>query len=91
MDLSYTRAMVAAVLDGTVEQPDFAVDPIFGLNCPTSIKGVPGHLLQPCEAWPDKAAYEQTAIELARRFAEHFKKFVGIESSIAEAGPKLHP
>ncbi|MBW5445299.1 phosphoenolpyruvate carboxykinase (ATP) [Cohnella sp. CFH 77786] len=77
MDLSYTRAMVAAVLDGSIEQTDFAVDPIFGLQCPASLAGVPGQLLQPRDAWPDKAAYEKAAYELAERFASQFKRFEG--------------
>lgn len=91
MELSYTRTMVAAVLDGSIEQSEFAADPMFGLSCPVSLPGVPGQLLQPRNAWPDATAYDRTAKELAERFVNNFKRFEAMGASIADAGPKLQP
>lgn len=75
MNLSYTRAMVTAALDGTIEQADFTADPIFGLLCPDSINGVAGEVLQPRNTWQDKEAYDAAARELSDRFVRNFEKF----------------
>lgn len=75
MNLPYTRKMVTAALDGTIEQASFTADPIFGLLCPDSIPEVPAELLQPRNTWSDKEAYDVAANDLQERFKQNFKKF----------------
>jgi phosphoenolpyruvate carboxykinase (ATP) len=88
MNLSYTRAMVTAALDGTIEQAGFTADPAFGLECPDFIKGVPVQLLQPRKTWLDKEAYDAAASELSDRFVLNFRRFPNVDQSIAMAGPQ---
>src|SRR5712692_829614 len=58
MKLSYTREMVRAVLEGSLENATFNSDPIFGLNIPRHCQGVPDELLIPRNTWADKDAYD---------------------------------
>jgi phosphoenolpyruvate carboxykinase (ATP) len=75
MNLAWTRRMVSAAVDGSIEKANFAPDPVFGLLCPDHIEGVPDDILQPRNAWSDKAAYDAAARELSARFEQNFRKF----------------
>jgi phosphoenolpyruvate carboxykinase (ATP) len=53
-------------------------------------KGVPSELLNPREAWSDKAAYDIQAIKLAEAFNKNFEKFSqNTSSEILAAAPKV--
>jgi phosphoenolpyruvate carboxykinase (ATP) len=86
--LSYTRAIVHAVLAGELDGVKTETDPIFGLPIPTEIKGVPGKMLHPRDTWPDAAAYDAQARKLAKMFRENFEKFGSVDTAIKNAGPK---
>jgi len=86
MSLPYTRAMIRSLLDGRLSRAEFATESAFGLSIPTTCPDVPSELLNPRNAWKDKAAYDRTATELADRFARNFEKF-DVPESIREAGP----
>ena len=68
MSLPHTRALVTAALDGSLTGAEFTTEPAFGLSIPTSCPGVPAELLNPRNAWPDKAAYDRQAAALAAQF-----------------------
>ncbi|HZG14527.1 MAG TPA: phosphoenolpyruvate carboxykinase (ATP) [Candidatus Bathyarchaeia archaeon] len=87
MNLSYTRAMVTAALNGELEEAEFVIDPVFGVQVPTSCPGVLADVLQPRNTWADKEAYDQQAKELATRFHENFAKKFPDATEIAKAGP----
>jgi phosphoenolpyruvate carboxykinase (ATP) len=87
MSLPHTRAMVSAALDGTLKNQNFVKESYFGLMIPTAIDGVPSELLNPLNAWTDKAAYERAAADLSQRFAKNFEKFE-VSDTIKNAGPK---
>ncbi len=82
MKISHTRAMIRAILNGSLASVETKPDPIFGVNVPVSCPEVPAEVLQPRNTWADKDAYDQKARELARRFNENFKKY---ESGVSEA------
>jgi phosphoenolpyruvate carboxykinase (ATP) len=86
MDLAYTRAMVRAAVDGTLAQAELVPEAAFGLSIPTSCPGVPAHLLDPRNAWADKDAYDETAVDLAERFARNFERFEA-PGDVRRAGP----
>ena len=77
MRITYTRAMINAALDGRLAQASFALDPNFGVLVPDQCPGVPAEVLNPRNTWKDKAAYDERARNLTRRFAENFKQFEG--------------
>ncbi|MFZ1087078.1 MAG: phosphoenolpyruvate carboxykinase (ATP) [Terracidiphilus sp.] len=87
MSLKITRALVNAALDGRLEKVEFVTEPAFGLSIPVSCPEVPAEILNPRNAWADKAAYDKTAADLAARFEANFKQFDASEA-IRAAGPK---
>jgi phosphoenolpyruvate carboxykinase (ATP) len=88
MKISHTRAMIRAILSGSLANVETRPDPIFGVNVPVSCPEVPAEVLQPRNTWTDKDAYDQKARELARRFNENFKKY---ESGVSEAVRAVAP
>ena len=75
MKIAYTRAMLKAVLDGSLGKGEFVTDPNFGLLVPKACAGVPADVLQPKATWPDKKAYDVAAQDVARRFEKNFEQF----------------
>jgi phosphoenolpyruvate carboxykinase (ATP) len=88
MKLSYTRAMVHAVLSGSLDNAETRADPIFGLGMPTKIAGVPSEVLDPRSTWADSAAYDAQAKKLAEMFRTNFAKFGDTSEEIRNAGPR---
>jgi phosphoenolpyruvate carboxykinase (ATP) len=75
MSLPHTRALLRAVLTSQLKDVPFAPDSVFGLAIPATCPGVPDGVLRPRDSWPDKAAYDKKAKELAGRFNAEFKKY----------------
>jgi len=89
MNLSYTRAMVKAALNGELENVETAKDDIFGLEIPLQVPGVPNEVLIPEKTWTDKEAYHAKALDLASKFNENFKKFTNVSEEIVKLGGPL--
>jgi phosphoenolpyruvate carboxykinase (ATP) len=90
MKISYTRAMIRAILNGSLAQTATTPDPIFGVNVPVSCPDVPNEVLQPRNTWEDKEAYDASAKDLARRFNENFKKYeAGVSEAVRAVAPKV--
>jgi phosphoenolpyruvate carboxykinase (ATP) len=87
MKIAYTRAMVHAVLDGSLDGVSTRVDPVFGLTIPNAVPSVPVEVLDPRGTWPDPAGYDVQAKKLAAMFRENFEKFGSVAESIRAAGP----
>lgn len=85
--LPYTRAMVTAILDGSLDNAPTTEHPVFGLHMPTSVPGVPSEVLDPRNTWDDKDAYDQQAAKLAQLFRKNDAKF-DLPADIASGGPK---
>ena len=89
MKLSYTRAMITAALTGKLDDVKFEMLPIFDLEMPTACEGVPSEILNPRMTWADKAAYDETANNLAAKFVKNFEKFAAeTDPTILAAAPK---
>ncbi len=88
MKLSYTRAMVRDALNGALSKTPVKTDPIFGLQIPTMLDGVPSEVLDPRGTWSDGAAYDAQATKLAAMFRDNIKKFGDeVTPAILAAGP----
>ncbi|MBB6453391.1 phosphoenolpyruvate carboxykinase (ATP) [Salirhabdus euzebyi] len=87
MDLSHTRAMVRAALEGELNKTETVKDPLFGLEIPVHCPGVPNKVLIPRKTWKDPNQYDEKAKQLATQFHENFKKFPNVSDEIAQAGP----
>jgi phosphoenolpyruvate carboxykinase (ATP) len=73
-------------LDGSLRSAKFVKHPIFGLQMPTAVEGVPTEVLDPRNTWADKAAYDLKAKDLAMRFRANDAKFA-ITDEVRAAGP----
>jgi len=88
--IAYTRAMVRAALNGTLDGVAMRIDPHFGLSVPETCPDVPAELLDPRKTWADATSYEWQAQNLMAMFAENFRNFEGnVEDAIRQAGPLL--
>lgn len=89
MNLTYTRAMISAALNGSIESATYHADPTFGIFVPDHIDGVPSEVLIPRNTWEDKEQYDLIAKDLASRFNQNFEQFNQVADAIKQAGPKL--
>jgi phosphoenolpyruvate carboxykinase (ATP) len=88
MVIQQTRDMVRAAIDGDLDGVPTVRDPIFGVEVPTVVPGVPSEVLQPRGTWPDADAYDAQARRLARMFRENFERFEGaVDRAVMAAGP----
>ena len=89
MKLSHTRTMVNAALTGDLEAAEFAPDPVFGVDVPISVPGVPSEVLRPRDTWTDGEAYDASAAELAAMFKANFEQFSHeVRDEVRAAGPR---
>ena len=89
MRLGHTRAMVRAALAGRLDRTATVREPVFGLEVPTRVPGVPDEILQPRATWADAAAYDATARTLADLFRQNFQQFTEqVHPAVREAGPR---
>ncbi len=89
MSLTHTRAMLRAALSGHLDGVPMTPDPVFGLMVPSRVPDVPDAVLQPRGTWPDPAAYDQKAAELAAMFKNSFKRFEDqVPDAVRQAGPR---
>ncbi|MGQ0608213.1 MAG: phosphoenolpyruvate carboxykinase (ATP) [Chloroflexota bacterium] len=89
MGIDHTRTMVRAALSGALVDVPYETDPVFGVEVPTEVPGVPSEMLRPRDTWPDPAAYDAKARELAAMFADNFESYAsGVSTAVREAGPQ---
>lgn len=72
MKLAETRAIVDAIHSGELRKSPTETDPIFSLQRVTRCPGVPDTVLNPRDAWTDKAAYDSAARQLAESFQKNY-------------------
>jgi phosphoenolpyruvate carboxykinase (ATP) len=90
MQIDHTRNMVRAALAGSLANVDFQDDPLFGVEVPASVPGVPSEVLRPRDTWADPAAYDAKARDLAEMFAANFAAYHdGVSESVRHAGPRV--
>ncbi len=75
MDINLTRRMVAAALEGSLDEAECDPDPFFKVLVPRMCPGIEDcSVLQPFNTWADKDAYREKASKLAAEFAAFFAK-----------------
>ena len=80
--------MVEAATSGALRDVATKTHPIFNLEVPVAVPGVPDEVLDPQSTWADPAAYEEQARELARMFVKNFERFAdSVPSEVVQAGP----
>jgi phosphoenolpyruvate carboxykinase (ATP) len=92
IQLSFTRAMITAALEGALDKVEYHPHPVFGMAIPASCPGVPAELLNPRNTWPSPIAYDEMAGHLADWFTTNFQKYAGeIPSPEIHAAAPVRP
>ncbi len=88
MDLKHTRAMIRAALGGQLDNVATRREPVFGLQVPQHVPGVPDDVLDPRKTWKDPAAYDAQAQKLTALFRKNFEQFAdAVTPVVRNAGP----
>ncbi len=87
--IKWTRALLNAALDGSLNDAEFVVDPRFGFEIPQACEGVPEEILNPRDTWGVGADYDSAADHLAEMFGVNFIQFEkGTSQEVLDAAPK---
>ena len=91
MSIKNTRGCINAILDGSINESEFEILPVFNLKIPKTLKGVDTEVLNPRNTWKDKESYDETKRKLASMYIKNFKKYLTLESEFdfTAAGPSL--
>jgi len=75
IDIATTRRLLGAALSGELDDAEMRVEPLFGMQVPLRVEGVPPRALDPRASWNDVEAYDRTAERLQQLFADNYRKF----------------
>ncbi|WP_428022906.1 phosphoenolpyruvate carboxykinase (ATP) [Arcobacter sp.] len=91
MSIRNTRACINGILDGSINNSEFEMLPVFNLAVPKTLDGVETRVLNPRNTWEDTEAYDEMSKKLAGMYVENFKKYLTLESDydFTAAGPQL--
>ncbi|OOF17003.1 phosphoenolpyruvate carboxykinase (ATP) [Salinivibrio sp. PR932] len=86
-----TRAIIDAILDGSIEKAETKTIPIFNLTVPVSLDEVNDGILDPRDTYVDPLQWESKAKDLAQRFIDNFDKYTDTPegAALVSAGPLL--
>jgi len=89
ISIKATRAIIDAILDGSIERGEFETVPYFNLVTPTEVEGVNSNILNPQNTYANE--WDEKARDLARRFIANFQQFTDTEhgEALVAAGPAL--
>ncbi|MCL9808322.1 phosphoenolpyruvate carboxykinase (ATP) [Flavobacterium luminosum] len=86
-----TRAIIDAILDGSIEKAETATVPVFNFVIPTALPNVDTNILDPRNTYAEASEWHTKAVDLAGRFVKNFVQYTDNEEgkSLVEAGPQL--
>jgi phosphoenolpyruvate carboxykinase (ATP) len=90
IDIPSTRAIIDAILEGTLLNEEFEHLPILNLMIPKNVKGVNPKILNPRNLWPEPEKWDESAKSLAGKFMNNFECFCDNEEGkrLIKAGPE---
>lgn len=90
MSLKDTRAIIDAIIDGSIEKAETKVIPVMNLTVPVKLEGV-SDILDPRSTYTDVAEWETKAKKLAGMYIENFKQYCDNDAAIAliPSGPQI--
>ena len=86
-----TRAIIDAILDGSIEKAATTTVPIFNFLVPTALHDVDDTILDPRNTYANASEWDTKAEDLATRFIKNFEQYTDNAegAALVEAGPKL--
>ncbi|RUO23397.1 phosphoenolpyruvate carboxykinase (ATP) [Aliidiomarina iranensis] len=92
ISIKATRAIIDAILDGSIEDAEFVQLPYFNLAIPKGLANIEDSaILDPRNTYGDAADWDAKAQDLAERFVKNFAKFTDNDEgkALVAAGPQL--
>jgi len=91
MPIKITRAIIDAILNGTLERAQFENMPVFNFAIPKEVPGIDPTVLNPRNTWADKEDFDEVINNLAKMFKTNFKRYAVNEAGkeIEKAGPEI--
>ena len=86
-----TRAIIDAILNGSIENAPTKNVPVFNLEVPNVLPGTDAGILDPRDTYENPAEWTAKAEDLAARFIKNFDQYTDIEdgAALVAAGPHL--
>lgn len=91
ISIKNTRAIIDAILNGTIDEAETFTLPVFDLAVPTALSGVDTQILDPRNTYASVEQWQEKAHDLAQQFVTNFDKYTDTEAGarLVAAGPKL--
>jgi phosphoenolpyruvate carboxykinase (ATP) len=86
-----TRAIIDAILDGSIEKAETKTIPVFNFEVPTALHDVNSSILDPRDTYADANEWSTKAADLASRFIKNFVQYTDNQEgqNLVKAGPQL--
>ncbi|MEI6893151.1 MAG: phosphoenolpyruvate carboxykinase (ATP) [Colwellia sp.] len=90
ISIEATRAIIDAILDGSIDHAETEILPLFNLAVPKSVTGVEDDILDPRNTYEKVSVWDEKAADLAARFINNFEKFTDTDNgkALVAAGPQ---
>ncbi|TYK67120.1 phosphoenolpyruvate carboxykinase (ATP) [Colwellia echini] len=90
ISIKATRAIIDAILDGSIDHTLTQIIPIFNLSVPLSLAGIEDAILDPRNTYDSASIWAKKADDLAELFINNFEKFTDTDNgkALVSAGPQ---
>ncbi|MCS3531074.1 phosphoenolpyruvate carboxykinase (ATP) [Chryseobacterium sp. JUb7] len=91
ISLKDTRAIIDAIIDGSIEDAPKTRIPIMNLEVPTELPNVSDGILDPRDTYNDASEWEEKAKDLAAKYIKNFDQYCNTEEGkkLIASGPQL--
>jgi phosphoenolpyruvate carboxykinase (ATP) len=86
-----TRAIIDAIIDGSIEKAETVRIPILNLTAPKKLNNVSDGILDPRETYADVKVWEEKARSLGAKYVKNFEQYTDTPAgkALIPAGPQL--
>ena len=91
ISLKDTRAIIDAIIDGSIDKAETKTVPVMNLEFPTALPSVSEGILDPRDTYADAAEWEAKAKELAAKYIKNFEQYTDNDEAKAliASGPQI--
>lgn len=91
ISLKDTRAIIDAIIDGSIDNAPKTQVPIMNLEIPTELPNVSTGILDPRDTYENASEWEEKAKDLASRYIKNFEQYCDTEEGkkLVASGPQL--
>lgn len=91
ISLKDTRAIIDAIIDGSIEDAPKTRIPIMNLEVPTELPNVSEGILDPRDTYSDVSEWEEKAKDLAAKYIKNFEQYCNTDEGkkLIVSGPQL--